>query len=185
MPVKLGTFTDVRDGYTYKTVEIGGKTWFAENLRFKSDGSSCFGGDESNEAVFGRRYSWDAASAACPDGWRVPTFEDWDALLKSVGGKPDDEDDNVWYPEVGIKLKAKDTWETFGDAGVGEDAYGFRALPDGFRNGSVNGEGQWWSSTESDGGVCVFKLDNQRDDAYIARDVGKEEMLGVRCVREV
>jgi hypothetical protein len=36
------TFTDARDGKQYKSVKMpDGKTWFAENLRYKSDGGVC------------------------------------------------------------------------------------------------------------------------------------------------
>jgi uncharacterized protein (TIGR02145 family) len=36
MLVEIDTkFTDPRDGQTYKTVEINGKTWLAESLRYK------------------------------------------------------------------------------------------------------------------------------------------------------
>ena len=39
--VEYGTLQDPRDGKSYKTVVIGGKTWMAENLNFSksTDGS--------------------------------------------------------------------------------------------------------------------------------------------------
>lgn len=38
-----GTYTDKRDGKKYKTITVGGKTWFAQNLDFWTDDSFCAG----------------------------------------------------------------------------------------------------------------------------------------------
>ena len=58
---KYGTFTDARDGETYRTIQIGNQVWMAENLRFKTDGSYAPNNDESNVAKFGRLYTWTKA----------------------------------------------------------------------------------------------------------------------------
>lgn len=59
---------------------IGGTRWFAENLRFRTADSRCYEGDEVNCEDHGRLYRLEDALKACPDGWRVPTEEDWRRL---------------------------------------------------------------------------------------------------------
>jgi len=87
----LEDFTDPRDNEKYRTVTINGKTWFAQNLRYKGDfkeSESC--SPENNpiyDKSFGRFYTWDAAKRACPAGWRLPTPQEWDELARYMEGK--------------------------------------------------------------------------------------------------
>ena len=80
------TFSDTRDGKTYKTIEVNGLIWMAENLNFETEGSWWYQDNEANGKKYGRLYTWDAAVRACPSGWRLPTNEEWQELIESYGG---------------------------------------------------------------------------------------------------
>ncbi len=57
-------FTDSRDNKKYKIKDIGGKTWFLEDLAYDSQSG----------------YTWDKAKIACPDGWHLPDNSEWNSL---------------------------------------------------------------------------------------------------------
>ena len=134
------SFKDSRDGQIYKTIKIGEQVWMAENLNFKADESYCHDDNEDNCSNFGRLYTWSAAMESCPDGWRLPTDEDWTLLLTTVGGQI----------SGGKFLKSARGWLSLGN---GTDDYGFSAIPAGVRfdNGNYNSDSAYaffWSSKE-------------------------------------
>jgi uncharacterized protein (TIGR02145 family) len=81
---------DVRDGARYRVAEIGRLKWMAENLRYGALGSVCYGGNPKKCEELGRLYDHEAALAACPAGWRLPSDEDWAGLEAALGMKPDE-----------------------------------------------------------------------------------------------
>lgn len=79
---------DKRDGtvYYYTTIVNGSvKTdWFRNNLAYRGSGRPYVNEDIMSE-VTGRFYSQEEALTACPEGWRLPSENDWVNLAKALG----------------------------------------------------------------------------------------------------
>jgi len=81
-------FTDKRDGNVYRTVTISGKTWMIDNLKFKAaSGSQLFDNDTNNIRIFGSLYEWNTAVNVCPDGWHLPSGQEFRNLSNNYDQK--------------------------------------------------------------------------------------------------
>lgn len=84
---RFSLFTGPRDGQEYKTVELFGQVWLAQNLNFDAEEGCCFyDTDPKIGETYGRLYTWEAACNACPPEWRLPTKKEWDELVDNFGG---------------------------------------------------------------------------------------------------
>ena len=171
------SFTDPRDGQTYKTVKIGNQVWMAENLNYEVEGShyyweenyihlvedeiegsACY---KDKDCSAGRLYRRKVADKVCPTGWHLPSDAEWETLVASVGG----------WNEAAKALKADSVkipgvvkWPKFVECdvgykkiekrtGYGTDAHGFRALPGGM----------WFQTHKPDKGDWSYKY---RSDSF-------------------
>ena len=215
--VVTGTMTDSRDGQTYKTVKIGNQVWMAENLNYAytgvpykykdntSDSTSwCYDNDPTNCTKYGRLYTWAAAMDSagtwsangkgcgygvqctpiypvrgiCPEGWHLPNDTEWDTLFVAVGG----------LEVAGNVLRSQTGWDNNGN---GTDAFGFSALPAGYR---YHYEGQflyagsevhfWTSLDRHNEFVREMKLDVKKCVNWCRDDEYKSSAISVRCVKD-
>ncbi len=170
-------FEDPRDGKSYRTVKIGEQLWMVDNLNYKTDDSYCLDDDLFNCNKYGRLYTWNEAIEVCPDGWRLPTDKDFEALIAIAGGKS----------VAARKLKATFGW----DEDNGTDEFGFMALPSGYRfvNGSYysstgkNGEAYFWSSTEFDDEDAYDMQMSKNVNEVFSLFSDKTMALSVRCIK--
>ena len=111
-----GTFVDVRDGQQYGYVTYAGLDWMTENARYDinddvnstvyldadengSTGNANYSSTR-NLQRYGRLYTLAGAQSACPDGWRLPTDEDWQRLEMALGMSAGDAAADGWRGNV-------------------------------------------------------------------------------------
>ena len=181
------TFTDPRDGKTYKIVKIGTQTWMAENLAYKtSNGCWAYNNNENNVATYGRLYNWATAKTACPSGWHLPSDKEWKTLEMYLGMSQSQADNGGWRgTDEGKKMKSTSGWKNNGN---GTNSSGFNALPGGARgiDGSFDGLGSfgdWWSSSEGFDTYAWNRYLDYSDQVY-RDDHDEAGGFSVRCVRD-
>ena len=175
-PTSGSTFTDSRDGKTYKKITVGNQTWMAQNLNYAAKGSKCYKKSEGNCEKYGRLYKWSTAKSACPTGWHLPSDAEWTALTDYVGGSS----------TAGTKLKATSGWNNDGN---GTDEYGISASPGGigYSDGDFNyagNDGYWWSSTDR-GFWSAWRRGMTYNSEGVIRGINYKPILfSVRCVQD-
>lgn len=130
----------------------------------------------------------------CPEGWHLPSVEEFDTLLAAVGGEEN----------ANENLKSLTGWDTVAVFGNGTDKYGFTALPAGECSYSANAEHSlvcefnsgysvgFWSTAEQEPqgkkkstAALQFRVGVTRDEAngyYSNRR--KDEAISIRCLKD-
>ncbi len=170
-----GSLIDTRDGQVYKTVEIGKQWWMAENLNYNAEiGSWSYNNDTSNLSFYGRLYNWKTANNVCPDGWHLPSHEEWNEITDFLGG----------WTIAGAKMKEIGT-----DPKTHTNESGFSAVPGGYRSifGIFNDkdeEGYFWSSTDIFKGYAWYRSLHYNTELIGKSIINIEYGYSVRCIKD-
>lgn len=197
------TVTDY-DGNIYQTLTIGTQVWMRENLKslHYSDGTVInevwsYNNSDSLAGIYGRLYSWTAAmreaassnlipsgvQGACPDGWHLPSSDEWSILVNRYGGEF----------KAGADLKETGTlhWDP---PNTGATNFSdFTALPGGFHShfggnfGVMGATGGWWTSYKDGGYVYSLYMGSETVNAiqfgtYMEPGSSYDDM-SVRCLK--
>ena len=196
---------DQRDGHVYSYQTIGSLDWFTQNLAY--DGGAAYRNAPVSWGLFGYFYHWDDVTGGvsarglgngpqglCPEGWKVPTNEDWEDLAKAMNGGEalpfaDDWTKIGEKASVGAVFMGEKMWPYSPDNEHTND-FGWNALPMGYtRNNhtefeAVGDYGFWWSASEKNSNQAYYR--------YIYKDLSSFPMnytsktdfgASVRCVR--
>ncbi len=194
------------DGNVYHTLKIGNQIWTVENLKTThfmngdqvnmiSEDAEWWGSaapaycNYNNIAIvdrIGRLYNWYAANDSrklLPDGWHIPTENDWQQMIAYLGS-------NGFYP-VGNKLKEAGSENWYSDNAFGNSAdneTGFTALPGGYRKQSfnmANKVGGFWSSTAvGNNQAYSYSMSYNTNDVKKAGDF-KQTGWSIRAVKDI
>jgi uncharacterized protein (TIGR02145 family) len=178
------TVTDI-DGNVYKTVAIGNQIWMAENLKVTRlrDGRTLkfdydyYYNDEESRVKYGNMYSWEILEDLAPEGWHVPSVDEWSELTDALGG-------NTYSNEsAGTKLKSREGWIGKGN---GNNESGFNALPGGVSNGSLIGEySAWWTDSLFDAPSFAWYVYLSYQHGFLGfYDQYRDQFFYVRCVKD-
>ena len=177
-------------GQSYNTVMIGDQCWMAENLNYETTNSWWYDNSSANGDIYGRLYTWDAASSACPSGWHLPTDDEWKTMEMYLGMSPSQADATGWRgTDEGGKLKETGTAHWNSPNTGATNSSGFTALPGGNRRSSGSFDnfgyyGAWWSSSEYSGSYAWYRFLSYNLDQVNRDNWNKTDGFSVRCLKD-
>jgi|GEM_PF-121387 len=212
-PGECTSVTDI-DGNVYPAIQIGDQCWMMENLKvthFRNGdpipnvtddiewmeltaAAYCdYDNDDANSDVYGRLYNWyaiDDPRGLAPEGWHVPTDEEWKQLEMYLGMSQAEADATGWRgTDEGGKLKEAGTIHWYAPNTGATNESGFTALPAGMRHPFALFEGlflytTFWTSTEdSDFSAFIRQLYNNYEQVWRFL-FDKKSGCSVRCVKD-
>jgi len=185
------TFTDPRDHTEYTMKQIGNQIWMTENLKYNVSGSHCYDNSPAKCAEYGRLYTWEQAMNACPDGWHLPTENEWVELELYLGLSVEESYHTGWRGDgIGDKMKSVSGWN---DNGNGTNESGLNVIPAGFYQyfqgndefGGIEISASFWTSTEASypnysyGRTLLNTKTSVKSDTH-----EKSDGYSVRCVKD-
>lgn len=208
-PVTSGEYTDSRDGRTYQWVRIKNQEWMTSNLQYGTpyyeneyDGLLADGYGDAQEVIsreltfdfeadfndYGNLYTWDEALTACPEGWRLPTDDDWQQLEMALGMSSKEAKNKGWRGAgVSTLLQQKEEGTQLGLQMAGNAS--LSGSPTYLYLNFINEFGYYWSATEEEDNNLEEPTVYYRKIFFSRSTVYRETcplniLMRVRCVRD-
>lgn len=187
------SFVDERDGKKYLYTEIDGVYWMRQNLAWEGAGKAFKDYDVMSD-IFGRYYSWEEAQNACPEGWTLPSDEDWVSLGKIYG-----ESSSVHKDIKGLAgdimgdlhFNGTKMWEFWRDVKITDKAAlsvmpaGYAVISDGdFDFQELYKYAALWTADSDEGNAGLRYIYHDKDIVYYGKVSKSDFAANVRCIRK-
>lgn len=209
---ETGTLTDI-DGNEYKTVKIGNQWWMAENLKVTTyangellykkttnpdwaEANAAYCKYDDKDDAPGLLYNYAAVTSSnqlAPQGWHIPTDDEWKELEKYLGMSQAEADKLTWRgSNEGDKLKIEgpEGWTSYENI-WGSNESGFTALAgscrlaDGtFGQPGLFSTGFWWTATPHGDAEAFYRYLDKKNSNVFRSHVSKKYGMSVRCVKD-
>lgn len=172
---------DHRDGNQYPVIKIGDRFWMAQNLAYRVGQSPCYDHSSSNCTKFGRLYPNSLLNGLCPEGWHIPSRNEWEEAIALLGGST----------VAGSKMKAVDA--RWGADDQSDNSSGFSAVPGGIAwfDGSevvfslLDIWASFWASTPSNAPNTYVSYRLTKSWNEITEEWGDENFyFSCRCIKD-
>ena len=189
------------------TVVIGTQQWMEKNLDVLTyrngdvipqvtdtkawaaltTGAWCYFNDDPSGygSIYGKLYNWYAVNdprGLAPQGWHIPTDEEWTSLRTKLGGEL-----------AGAKMKTTTRWinptNAYKGAGTTNES-GFSGLPGICREESgkfftyIGQVGYWWTASDYSTSNAYYRLLSYDTDNFLKGNENKKRGFSVRCIRD-
>ena len=199
---------ETKNNPNYPEIKIGSQIWMSKNLNvdtFRNGdpiiqaktfeelklaarderAAYCYYGNlKTRGELFGKLYNWHAVNdprGLAPQGWHIPTVEEWEKLIDFLGGEND----------ASSKLKAKDWWKMDDSA---NNKSLFNAMPSGYRYDDgdfdyIFYKAKFWTpelTVRSNGASAyTFLLESDNFEKAVKKDsAGRNFFMSVRCIKD-
>ena len=160
------------NGYIYPALKLGEKVWITENLQTTKSNTGVeieyfiYDNNPSYNSQYGKLYTWDVANNICPQGWSLPSTEEWNSLLNVYEGY----------------LFAKPHLVYGGDSNFNILYAGYKNTEDEFLDiGTYTG---FWTKDEFSTNKAYAFTFELKNDTIHKQTLLKENAFSVRCIRD-
>jgi len=210
--------TDI-DGNEYETIIIGNREWMASNLkvtRYRNGQELLYPGENNDQwsttstgayawynnniewkDIYGGLYNFYAVvneAGLCPEGWHVPTTEEWNGLAEFIGGYETPNGNElkscrqIDAPVAECHVSEHPRWDYSEHHGTNN--YHFSALPGGMRGveGPYSLKGQqahFWTSSEIGNGRAWARILYYNEGGWVVDDGYMKRGISVRCIKNL
>lgn len=202
------------DGNKYDAVKIGKQVWMKSNLRTTHfrDGSPILNGGTDTFSLElpcyfqstatlsvsnGLHYNWVSVNdprALCPEGWHVPTDEEWTEMEQYVGSQ---QQYVYGYESANIAkaLASQEGWKKYPEVGIpghhpeANNATEFTAVPvsgyyNSYHDGYYGKFAAFWAVSENNADEAYFHCIDYDSPIVQRGRADKELSISVRCIQD-